>query len=58
MGCLFHGDVCDLEVRVLVVPLGGDAVEGEAERFRLAGAQRSYVEIHRFVVGSVVPEKA
>jgi len=36
-----------------VVPLGGDAVEGEAEGFGLAGGQRRDVEVDGLFVGAV-----
>src|SRR5436309_12226451 len=32
-GKLLHGHICDRDIRVLMVPLRGDAVEGEPEVF-------------------------
>ena len=47
---LFCGDLRDLQIRVRVIPLRGNVVEGQAERFALPGRERRQVEVHRFVV--------
>ena len=39
--------VCDLDVGVLMVPLGGEAFEGEAEGLGLSGSEWREIEIDR-----------
>ena len=43
--------VCDLDVGVLMVPLGGEAFEGEAEGFGLSGSEGREVEVDRVGIG-------
>src|SRR5271168_326740 len=47
-GVLLRGDVGDLDVGILTVPLRGDAFEGQAEGLPLTGAQWGDTEVDCF----------
>src|SRR6266849_7317880 len=49
-GLLLHRDLRDLQIRIGVVPLGGDVLKGQAEMLALAGLEWGQVEVHGFVV--------
>jgi hypothetical protein len=49
---LFRVDVDDLDVGILVVPLRGDAFEGEAEGLALAGCEWGGAEVDGFGIGA------
>src|SRR5260370_5199422 len=57
-GFLLHRDLRDLQIRIRVVPLGGDVLKGQAEWLALAGRERGQVEVHGFVVRSAGAQNA
>jgi hypothetical protein len=41
-----------LQIRIGVIPLGGDILEGQTEGFALAGREWREIKVHGFIVGS------
>src|SRR5260370_11114846 len=55
---LLGDDLGDLQIWIRVVPLGGDVLKGQAERFRLAGRERRQGEVDGFIVRSAGAQHA